>query len=340
LALLGADGLPVWVISVISSDKSPNHQNCDILSNFTSRFGSMLMNRRNFLKLCGLAASGLTFGISSTGCAPYSKNVNWKEVPDSEFSIQKFDEWFVFHKLYNGINPNLGIGKTGLWPTFSQSIRAGVTPGMDYNSNSMYAVADGVVSNMGKITGTGRLEGNYVQISHPLSKNAQYGLFTSSYNHLGKIHVTYEKVKRGDLIATVEYTNHAKLFLRKGVNVVDPDNYGINHSYMSLWDGKAKLDVADMETKSQNQRQIVTTIAGYLSPTLNINFSTLAYREHRPYKEQKRCRWDDVEIMRYLDELYQARPQLFTKLTPEKFAEYKSEFYANQPIILTLPLKA
>jgi hypothetical protein len=41
-----------------------------------------------------------------------------------------------------------------------------------------------------------------------------------------------------------------------------------------------------------------------------------------------------------MDELYHDRPKLFSKLNPEKFADMKKEFYANQPIILTLPLKA
>jgi len=49
---------------------------------------------------------------------------------------------------------------------------------------------------------------------------------------------------------------------------------------------------------------------------------------------------DNVEIMRYLNELYNARPQFFPTLLPERYSTIIAEFYANQPIVLTLPLKA
>jgi hypothetical protein len=166
LAVVGGEA----PLSYIGANGCPNRNpllgqllpsKCNFLSSYFS--GEMLkkITRRNFLKIAGLGSLGL-----AAGCTTFPKNVNWHEVPDSEFSISKFNDWFEAHKLYNGINPNLGIGMTGKGPTFYMSMRSGWTPGIDYSSNFMYAVADGIVAQVGKRDttpfGPNRMGGNLV----------------------------------------------------------------------------------------------------------------------------------------------------------------------------------
>jgi hypothetical protein len=303
------------------------------------------MHRRTFLKLCGLAAYGFALGFGTTNCsyAPPA-DTNWAVVPN--FSINEFNDWFIAHKLYNPINANLILAHiSGFYSCFSMSVFQGVSPGMDYSSNKMYAVAEGYVYSRGKINTafTGRLGGNYLEVAHPGNfENNDFKAFAflSQYAHLGKIYVqTGDKVERGQLLADVEYHAHAKLMFSRGFNWIDPDNFGVNHGLMDYWDEKTNLEVHNLYDKRQKQREIIIKLSDSVDPKLYINHDVMLSKEHRPVKQGKFCRWDDVEIMRYLDELYKARPQSFPNLSAEEFTEYKIEFYANQPIVLTLPLK-
>ena len=106
---------------------------------------------------------------------------------------------------------------------------------------------------------------------------------------------------------------------------------------MEYWDGKTILDILDTNDKEAKQRLLIEELSSY-APQINLRF--LKAKEHRRLHEGKLCLYDDVEIFRYLAELYEARPQLFPNLLKDKFSEIKKEFYTNQPIILTLPLKA
>lgn len=300
------------------------------------------MNRRSFLKLCGLAAYGFGVGFGTTGCTTFPKDINWSEVPDKEFSLDKFDDWFTSHKLYNRKNPNLKFGQTGYSVTFKGSINSGFSPGMDYASSKMYAVAPGYVKETGtiNIARTGRLGGNYVALEHRNLDSVipTTSTFTSHYAHLGKIHVDYGKlINRGDLIADVEYFDHAKLMFQHGYNWVDPDNYGFGHSYMDFWNGRIDINLPDMSLRDLKQTEACKKFLSFARSDVK---SKLNQIEHRPVKESKFCRWDTIEIFRYLNELYQSRPQLFPDLSHDNLVEIKKEFYTNQPIILTLPLKA
>ena len=49
--------------------------------------------------------------------------------------------------------------------------------------------------------------------------------------------------------------------------------------------------------------------------------------------------WSRIEQFRYLSTMYEMYPTQFPNLTKEEFETMKKEFYANQPIILTLPFK-
>jgi hypothetical protein len=72
----------------------------------------------------------------------------------------------------------------------------------------------------------------------------------------------------------------------------------------------------------------------------NLDIVYLFGRKHMSSKPGVTCFWDAIETMRYCIELYDARPQLFPKLSQERFEQLRDEFYRNQPVILTLPLKA
>jgi hypothetical protein len=295
------------------------------------------MNRRNFLKLCGMAAGGISFGLGTSACTTIPKNVNWNEVPDSEFSIANFDEWFYFYKLYNSLNPNLKFGHAGYSPTFRGSIFSGWTPGIDYSSNNIYAAADGIVYNIHSLD-TGRLGGNTLNVNHNMGPYSVPTIVTK-YAHLGKVYVnSRDKVKRGDILANVGDYNHAKLMMQTlGGNYVDPDNYGEGHCYMKYFDGNDP-QVIEPEQKHHKQRAICRDISAYLLPQTGITSNSLFSKSH-VQKAGTLCIWDNIEAFRYLEELYIARPNLFSDLSKDKFAEYKKEFYANQSVILTLPVK-
>lgn len=299
------------------------------------------MNRRTFLKLCGVATHGLAFGFGTTGCASFPKNVNWSEVPDKEFSLDKFDDWFVVHKLYNGLNPNLKIGQPGYSPTFKGSMNQGFTPGVDYSSNFMYAAAEGQIYKWGPDYHL-RLGGAWLFIAHP---TVERPIFITQYAHLSEIYKkeTFTPVERGEKIASVMSFHHAKMMMvYYWTHLVDPDNYGENHSYMNYWDGKTNLEITDMNQRNNNQIAVVKEIQNFSSPKIKEDLKNrmMYNRQHRGDWEGKQVWWDEIERFRYLDALYNAKPNLFPELSPDKFAEYKREFYANQPIILTLPLKA
>jgi len=295
-----------------------------------------MMNRRTFLKLCGLAAYGLGFGFGTTGCATFPKDVIWSDVPDSEFTIQRFDDWFEKHKLYNGLNPNLKWGHAGHSPSFKGCISRGYSPGIDYNSNYLYAAADGIVSSIHEIGETGRPRGWVVTLAH--GSHIHGVTYKTLYCHLDKGGINAKMddwVHAGDKIGSVMQSDIAKLILMKRFNYVDPDNYGVNHSYQNYL--LSKIVNENIEDKNLRQLQII----GEISNRCIIELDLL--RKHTTlskYYVMQGCVWDQIEMFRYLSELYNARPRLFQNLPHEKFAEYKSEFYASQPIVLSLPLKA
>jgi hypothetical protein len=63
---------------------------------------------------------------------------------------------------------------------------------------------------------------------------------------------------------------------------------------------------------------------------------TLLRKKH---KGMFQYRWSNIEKFRYIEYLYQKKPETFPSLTKEQFEEMRKEFYSNQPIILTLPFK-
>jgi len=205
----------------------------------------------------------------------------------------------------------------------------------------MYAAAEGQIYKWGSDYHL-RLGGAWLFIAHPTVERA---IFITQYAHLSEIYKkdTFTPVERGEKIASVMSMNHAKMLMAfYHTHLVDPDNYGENHSYMNFWDGKTNLEISDINQRNNNQISVVKGIQNLASPRIKEDLKNrMRYnRQHRGDWEGKQVWWDEIERFRYLDALYNAKPNLFPELSPDKFAEYKKEFYTNQPIILTLPLKA
>jgi len=318
------------------------------------------VTRREILKLGAIGGLGLALGLH--GCATIPRDVKWAEVSDKEFSIGAFDDWFNAHKLYNDINPNLKFGSAGHYPTFRATVSSsiGATPGIDYSSNRLYAAAEGIVEQTGDIDrlNTGRAGGLYVMVRHgrrtegtgrswhyaQIGNPARFGFeFHTHYAHLSSLEVEVgQNVKRGDLIGIVPatYWGIAKLMLtNRSSNYVNPDNYGPNHSYMVYLDGQ-DYSIEDIKERNDKQAQIWKTLCKQIKPETGIREGVMTQKMHRAAYQHKTCYWDNFTIMKYLTELYQARPTLFTDMPKDRFEEMKAEFFNNQPIILTLPLKA
>jgi hypothetical protein len=299
------------------------------------------MNRRTFLKFCSLATHGLAFGFGTTGCAIPPKDIKWSELPEKDFSIVAFDDWFITHKLYNGVNPNLKITQRGKNTTTKAAINSSnnSTPGIDYQSGVLYAAAGGEVAriiDLDKI-GTGRAGGYMLYVSHPVAgPNMMDWVITTSYAHIFKPQLEVgQRVERGDKIADVLYPDFAKLMLQRWQYFVDPDNYGQNHSYMNYWDEKTDLDIQDTRERCLKQEQIYWQLRGKASPWLYEQLRNNFPKSHRNDFKKKHL-WDFFEMFRYLEELYNAKPNLFPNLDRTEFNILKEEFYANQPIVLTL----
>jgi hypothetical protein len=306
------------------------------------------ITRRQMLKMSVFGGLALTFGMAAKGCVTPKKEVNWAEIPDKEFSIEKFDAWFHAEKLYNEINPNLKSKHIGNYPTFKACVFSDnkATPGIDYSSNYLYAAADGVVTETIDLESlkTGRATGLFVVVRHGEEKPGETsGLFHTQYAHLASFNVHVgQRVSRGDVIGPEAFPQWkiAKLLLTdRHNNYIDPDNYGPNHSYMPYWDGKTDYAISDLSKKVGNQRAIWKTLRVHIKPDARITEAMLVQKQHRPEYQGRTCYWDNFTIMKYLIELYNARPTLFADMPRERFEELKADFYANQPIILTLPLK-
>lgn len=52
----------------------------------------------------------------------------------------------------------------------------------------------------------------------------------------------------------------------------------------------------------------------------------------------KKCTWSLIEQFRYLETLYDLKPDLFPKISNEEFESKRNQFYNNQPIVATHPL--
>lgn len=296
-----------------------------------------------------LTVPALAFIMS---CASIDLKKDWSKIPVKDFDMEGFDNWYASNKLYNGVNPNLILRHSGGYgPTFKANVFSfhGATPGIDYSVHSgeeMVAAAEGEVFYIQDLSDTGRAGGMMVTIAHPNEKDV---VFCTHYAHLGDVyleHGEHKKIKRGQPIGSVpsEHTRWAKLLLseNKSANYVDPDNYGQNHSYMDYWGGSTDLEIIDQIEKWQKQQKQRDLYSRFEeSFTDKHKAKLLDLLDLRPHKASSRnlCLWSDIEKFRYLETLYKINPNLFPNISRDHYTTIKKEFYANQPITLTLPLK-
>ena len=306
------------------------------------------INRRTFLKTAGLLGVGLAAGCQTLG--GWDPNTS----PPEEFSIEKFDRWFVRNELYNGVNPNLEsphrpsmhVGRSNAdYSTFKANTfsRIGATPGISYSvphGEVMVAAAPGIVC--GKIElKTGRAGGMMVYVAHDFQPG---GPFFTEYAHLDQVYVKKgNKVKRGGPIGKVtKHCQYAKLLFQEGIstasgNYSDPDNYGHEHSYMDYYDGN-KFIIEDRKTKLEKQVSSYKKLESKIFDS-ELVFDYLELREHGATSSKASCVWSDFEKFKFLELLYKHKPDFFQNLSQEEFQTIKKDFYDNQPIVLTLPFK-
>lgn len=169
-------------------------------------------------------ADGVLFGSTLLGRHPFATMLAFGE------------EWPRGLNVYNGFNPN---AKSIQSHTFEDSISQGLKPGICYTtSKPMVAVAKGTVAEAGEMESEGTwrkdfgsdpggAKGFVVKIRH----GANYRAF---YRHLQQLRAKFgQKVEWGQIIGSPDPRwNSPVLFLLEIDAPVDPDNYGMNHSFM------------------------------------------------------------------------------------------------------------
>lgn len=287
------------------------------------------MNRRKFLKSTGI--------LALLGTTAYSlKQVILSIAPNS--ISQAFNKyWQTGFNVYNDANPNV---KEIVAHTFKDCLSQGLAPSICYeNSKPMVAAAKGMVTEVAGIEdvdsfmknqGADPIEakGYFVKITHGTN-------FISYYYHLKKPEVKFGQIiNRGERLGFPDerWNVPRLLFLTECETLADPDNYGVNHSFMTYWDGVTDLDVSEeaQNKRLETQKEIQNKIAGLYSGSEKYTLLR---------KRRQRSKWGLIENFRYVEYLFKKEPQSFTSLTKEQFEDMRKEFYNNQPIILTLPFK-
>ncbi len=291
-----------------------------------------VIDRREFLKKTGKVAlaGGATFGLGAGVFGPslITTKLAFGEESQTEFNI------------YNDVNPN---AKDIVAHTFKDCLVQKWWPGICYEtSKPMIAVAGGTVT---QIMGMEDLPSDHAWMALRKEPNTAKGFlvrvvhgtgYKSFYLHLKKPEVkSLQKVKRGQTIGYPdEKWNMPRLVFIDG-DATDPNNYGIGHGFMTYWDGSTDLDIGKEEQNKRYeiQQQILNKIAGMVEGPEKY---TLLRKKH---KGMFQYRWSNIEKFRYIEYLYQKKPETFPSLTKEQFEKMRKEFYSNQPIILTLPFK-
>jgi hypothetical protein len=316
--------------------------------------------RRDFcaaLGLCVVGASGLIQACSALTFDP-------KNVDPEKFDIRAFDSWFKWNYLYTGINPNLRYPhRGGYCATFKGAIDSAVdaTPGIDYEFSGggvMVSTAPGIVEDIIELN-TGRLGGHMVTVAHPIPLHWQgnvprWPYFRTYYAHLDReVLVEFgQKVDRGTPIGTMSmYPDFAKIMFKAGGDWTNPDRYGPGMGFMiypqdydSSGDPPIK-NFSNTELKEYNKR--IMELVGKQNELLtkieeckkDYGDVFLSDRYHvKGGRRGRECKWSAPEKFLYLEKLYEINHLYFNGLSKQEFAEIKSEFLANQPIVLTLPM--
>ena len=290
------------------------------------------INRRKFLKTAGK--------LTLAGTAAFSIGPAISHLVANPLKLAFASETQTEFDVYNDVNPN---AKNIVAYTFKDCVTQEWWPGICYKtSNPMVAVAAGTVTDVSYLADpTGYF---YQTIKKEQNQAKGFGVrvvtgsnYSSHYLHLKTPAVTFgQNINRGQIIGYPDKKwNMPRLVINEVGDQVDPNNYGVSHSYMNVWDGNTDLEVEKEEQNKrwETQQQILNKFAGMVE---GFEKYTLLRKNH---KGMQLCRWSPIEKFRYVEYLYQNKPETFPSLTKEQFGEMKKEFYSNQPIILTLPFK-
>jgi len=291
------------------------------------------INRRHFLRTTGkltlAGATALSFESVLLGLIFEPNRLASAAASQTEFDV------------YNAINPS---AKDIVAYTFKDCLSQGFIPSIYYKtSKPMVAVAKGTVTAVRKVedvssclkrlgSSPNDAAGYLITVVH--GKN-----FKSVYLHLRLPEVKFgQKIERGQIIGYPDEKWHMpRLCFNVEYGAVgDPNNFGISHSYMTYWDGVIDLEIGNEEQdqRQEKQNQILNRIAGIIEGPEKY---TLLRKKHKGINQL--YKWAMIEKFRNIEYLQQKNPDMFPSLTKEQFLEMKKEFYANQPIILTLPFK-
>lgn len=290
------------------------------------------ISRREFLSKTGKTAlaGGAAFGFGSAllSCGPISTNLALEEESPAKFSV------------FSAVNPNIRSIESY---TFADCVSQFYRPGICYKtSKPMVAVARGTVVeiiNLRDESGFWAGFGNDPKGAKGFLVRIRHGdNYTSCYLHLEQPKVRFgQEVERGQRIGVPVWPwNIPTLMLLEQANAIDPDKYGINHSFMTYWDGVTDFEIGkkEQEKRVEKQAQLLRKIVGLCSGPEKY---TLLMKKHK--HGDRVIRWSKIEIFRYIEHVYQENPQKFPSLTKGQLKEMRKEIYDNQPIILTLPFE-
>lgn len=290
------------------------------------------IDRRKFLKITGK--------LTLAGAAALSIEPVISHLVPSPLKLAFASETQVEFDVYNDVNPNT---KDIVAYTFKDCLAKKWWPGICYKtSKPMVAVAAGTVTDVSNLADTtGYLYGT---ITKEQNQAKGFGVrvttgnyYNSFYLHLKTPEVKFgQRIKRGQTIGYPdERWNMPRLVINEASDQVDPNNYGVNHSYMNYWDGNTDLDIGKEEQNKRYeiQQQILNKFTGMVEGPEKY---TLLRKKH---KGMQLCKWSPIEHFRYIEYLHQNKPETFPSLTKDQLEEMRKEFYSNQPIILTLPFK-
>ena len=210
--------------------------------------------------------------------------------------------------------------------SFQQAIDKGLRPGVNYytGGSPVRAVAAGIVHFVGeRQPGKDNIGGLYVRVAHDdydglkekhyprvtLYRNQAY---RSTYYNLSRVVVTHwQTVKRGQIIGygmkfEKDGKECANLVLEERGNWVNPDDYGLNHSFLTYWDGGSNLEISleEMNSRLDAQLDIVKRLYSFysLKGKYDIYAKLHAVIDTEKYKNYP-VRWSTQDRFRYLESL-------------------------------------
>lgn len=298
------------------------------------------LTRRQFMKYSAMLGTALATGCSFN--SPSKGRLLQMGLDSAGVDVSGFE-------LYNGNNEFQKAGRQKF--TYRTKLdNPAPAPAFYVNGGlDIIAAADGRVADIYKITqGEPTNRGGWtVEVSDPLSTP-----FRLMYYHVDEPVVELmEPVKRGQILAKGVSNEifsgggnfpYFKMALKRWHNLEDPDNYGEGHGHMNYWDGETDINVGDGFRRDSIQRRVITDIVDSYNGNPNPlkPLAIMSEVEHKPRASRgaNTYRWSAIERFRFLDHINTKNPGIFD-ITESEYKDLKDEFYANQPVILTLPFK-